>query len=268
MELPTEWQDAPRKRREHSKASGGASTTSAPKRARVDESRSLEALGYEICREILAAKDTRHAEMSFDSVLSTVPYKDILQNLYGGRCETAAHFNDVPVLTRLYEESFMREPIHISERPCAMGRECECMKIDPHNAFIGVEFALQVESTTGPHMCVLCSRKTTQKLFYDLIYNNAPAAGQIQRYGVMSNVENEYKVEYCLIMPPQVRQSMFCICMTHGNVCMPTQGPVHCMPYPTVVHCRNNYTVQTRACVRYLVQKPEMVFRLPLSSKV
>jgi len=95
-----------------------------------------------------------------------------------------------------------------------------------------------------PQMCVLCSRKHTQKMYYDMLYRPpAVHTGVIQRYGVLCSVENEYSADYILMMPPH--------------------GPVHCMPFPSPVHGRNNYTVQVRSAVRYLVQRPEMGFRLP-----
>ena len=238
MQVPSEWKNATRKRK---------SAQPAVERKRVKEDlKSLEDLSSEICREILGVKTPKDLEqlMSFDSVLSSVPYQQILQNLFGG--SESMPSKDIVVVTRSYEESYMREPLNRNERVCAMGAQCECMKIDPHNQFVGVEFKLPVEDVTGPHMCVLCSRKTTQKLFYDLVYGTTPPVGHIQRYGVMVKVNGEYKSEYCLIMPPQ--------------------GPVHCMPYPSVVHSRNNYTIQTRSCIRYFVQKDDMVFQMPLSS--
>ena len=199
-----------------------------------------------ICKEITNCKPSQDTNelLNFDSVLSSVPYRQLLENLFGGVSQP--NLRNIPVVTRSYEESYMREPMNRSERPCAMGMNCECMKIDPMNQFVGVEFVLPVEDIVGPNLCVLCSRKLTQKLFYDVVYaTGGVTVGCIQRYGVMTNVNNEYKVDYCLIMPPQC--------------------PVHLMPYPSVVHCRNNYTVQVRACVRYLVQKTDMVFQMPLS---
>lgn len=243
MQVPSDWKHSHRKRKAQAK------TDAPPETKKIKEdSKSLEDLGREICREIVGAKEPKDMEelMNFDSVLSTVPYQQILQNLFGGNSE--AVLKDIPVITRSYEESFMREPINRNERPCAMGSSCECMKIDPQNQFVGVEFKLPIEEVVGPHMCVLCSRKTTQKLFYDLVYGSAPPVGLIQRYGVMANTIDEYKAEYCLIMPPQ--------------------GPVQCMPLPSVIHCRNNYTVQTRACIRYVIQKSDLVFQMPLPSIV
>lgn len=237
MQVPEEWKSASKKRK---------LSKTEPRKKEVESihTESLQDLSLEICREILNVKEPKDFEslMDFNTVLSSLPYQQILQNLFGSSPVT---LKNISLITRSYEESFMREPINRNERPCVMGNSCECMKIDHLNAFIGVEFKLPVEDIVGPHMCVLCSRKTTQKLFYDLTYGSNRSIGQIQRYGVMINVNGEYKAEYCLIMPPQ--------------------GPIHSMPYPSVVHCRNNYTVQTRACIRYLVQKQDMIFQMPLS---
>ena len=44
----------------------------------------------------------------------------------------------VPIITRQYEESCMRECKNDFERPCIFQAQCECMKINPSNAFVGV----------------------------------------------------------------------------------------------------------------------------------
>ena len=244
MQVPPEWKTTFRKR----KSPNATGTQQQRKKSKNSDSSSvsqgsLEQLSIDICKEILDSKESKnkHELENFDSILSTVPYQQILQSIFSDEKFAA---RNIPVITRSYEESFMREPLNRNERPCAMGQHCECMRIDPQNQFVGVEFKLPVEETIGPHLCVLCSRKMTQKLFYDLMYGDI-YNGYIQRYGVIVNSNGEYKSEYCLIMPPQ--------------------GHVQCMPYPSVAHCRNNYTVQIRSCIRYLVQKTDMVFQMPLS---
>jgi hypothetical protein len=73
---------------------------------------------------------------------------------------------DVPVISRVYEESFMREPT-AGERKCVMGTSCEAMVIDKNKPFIAVEFNFPGKTLEVPQMCVLCYRKHTQRLFYD-----------------------------------------------------------------------------------------------------
>ena len=34
---------------------------------------------------------------------------------------------DVPIITRVYEERFMRESMSSGEKDCLMGEACECM---------------------------------------------------------------------------------------------------------------------------------------------
>ena len=48
------------------------------------------------------------AELDLDAILSRVPYREILENLYGR--EQYPHL-EVPVITRAYEEAFLREPM-------------------------------------------------------------------------------------------------------------------------------------------------------------
>jgi hypothetical protein len=79
-------------------------------------------------------------ELDLDSILSRLPYRDILQNLFGN---AGGEQRAIPVITKVYEESFMRQPF-AREQPCVMGNQCECMFIDKKQAFIGVEFRLSV----------------------------------------------------------------------------------------------------------------------------
>jgi len=71
---------------------------------------------------------------------SRVPYKDILQNLFSNTKEVP---RNIPIITKVYEESFMRQPF-AREQACVMGNQCECRFIDKNNPFIGVEFRLDL----------------------------------------------------------------------------------------------------------------------------
>lgn len=210
----------------------------------TDEPVSLNELCNEICENVLDARRQQVQEtLNFESVLSSVPYRQILETLFGGAIHPPC---DVPVITKRLEETLMRECMYAGERKCVMGQECECRCIDKENQFVGVEMLLggQTTANCSPQMCVLCSRKHTQKLYYDMLFRPPMShLGVIQRYGVISTVEGEYNPEYVLVMPPN--------------------GPVHMMPFPSPVHCRNNYKVVVRAATRYLVQRPEAAFRQP-----
>ena len=171
-------------------------------------------------------------ELQLDHVLSSVPYQAMLESLFGG---VSGPVPDVPLITKTYEESFMREPCG-GERPCAMGDRCECMFIDKNAPFVGTEFILRGEASSKkePEMCVLCCRRTTQKLFFDVCYSGKRVQGLIQRYGNLCNQPGEYARECMLICPPGAQW--------HG------------MPLPIMSHQRNRYRVVIVAGVKHLEQ--------------
>jgi hypothetical protein len=112
-------------------------------------------------------------ELQLDHVLSSVPYRDMLESLFG---TVSGAPPNLPIITKAYEESYMREA-GAGERQCAMGPKCECMFIDYDAPFVGVQFDLpnevdnEKDNSNAPKLCVLCCRKTTQKLFYDACYS-------------------------------------------------------------------------------------------------
>ena len=138
----------------------------------------------------------------------------------------------------------MREPM-AGERKCVMGTSCEAMLIDKAKPFIAMEFQLPGKPSETPQMCVLCSRKHTQRLYYDFLYRATPSSctGIIQRYGVLCDVPGEYRKDACLIMPPH--------------------GPVHCMPYPSVAYQRCHFTTQTHCMSHFISQSDSLLFQAP-----
>ena len=219
-------------------------------------------------------------ELQLDHVLSSVPYRDMLESLFG--TITSGPPPNLPIITKAYEEAYMREA-GPGERQCAMGSKCECMFIDYNAPFIAVKFDLPNEpvivnpefrsesrseskpeskpeskseskpeskseskpeskpesksesnSKPEPKLCVLCSRKTTQKLFYDTCYSGKRVLGLIQRYGNLCNQPGEYARDCMLICPPS--------------------APWHCLPLPIMSHQRNRYRVQIVAGVKHLQQ--------------
>lgn len=168
-------------------------------------------------------------ELQLEHVLSSVPYQEMLESLFGG---VSGQAQNLPLITKAYEESFMREP-GAGERQCAMGAKCECMFIDANAPFVGVEFDFSLDDA-GPKMCVLCSRKTTQKLFYDACYSGRRTHGVIQRYGNLCNQPGEYARECMLICPPSAQWN--------------------CLPLPIMSHQRNRYTVHVVAGKKHLQQ--------------
>jgi hypothetical protein len=197
-------------------------------------------------------------ELQLDHVLSSVPYRDMLESLFG---TVSGQAPNLPIITKAYEESFMREALP-GERQCAMGSKCECMFIDQNSPFIGVEFELpnddaktdtsadmkaqthkksssmdlgmRTSASIEPKLCVLCSRKTTQKLFYDACYSGTRIQGLIQRFGNLCNQPGEYARDCMLICPPSAQW--------------------HCLPLPIMSHQRNRYRVQVVAGIKHLQQ--------------
>jgi len=99
--------------------------------------------------------------------------------------------------------------------------------------FIGMEFRLPHDLET-PQMCLLCSRATTQKCFYDMCYTGKPTRGVIQRYGNIFGQPGEYSVECMLICPRAIGLAS--------------------MPVPCMSHQRNRYSVITQGGVKHLKQ--------------
>jgi len=171
-------------------------------------------------------------ELRLDHILSRVPYKAMLENLFQNVEAPEEGAPLVPILTRAYEESFMRQPLP-GERPCAMGDLCECTQIDRACPFVGAELRLP-NDPEAPQMCVLCSRAATQKCFYDMCFLGQPVPGVIQRYGSIYGQPGEYAAEVMLIPPRAL-------------------GPVS-MPAPSVSHQRNRYSVVSLGGVKHLKQ--------------
>jgi hypothetical protein len=169
--------------------------------------------------------------LNLDHILSRVPYKSMLENLFSGTSLTDS-VPEVPILTRAYEESFMRQP-HPGEQACVMGDICECQFIDKNAPFVGVEFRQRNDPETA-QMCVLCSRATTQKCFYDMCFLGKPVKGVIQRYGSIFDQPGEYAQEV-MIIPPR------------------SMGLAN-MPLPTVSHQRNRYSVVSHGGIKHLRQ--------------
>ena len=240
MQIPANWNT--NKRQRSSRSRGDSQRKKSRCVYEQAEPVSLNELCSSICQTILDSKSKQASEtLTFETVLSNVPYQKILENLFGG---SAMPDCTVPVVTKAYEESYMRECMYQTEKKCVMGLECECRFIDKENQFTGVEFAIPGQTHSTPQMCVLCSRKLTQKLYYDMLYRPPVThVGTIQRYGVLCSVEGEYSIDYVLTMPPH--------------------GPVQCMPYPSPVHSRNNYSIKVHSATRYIVQRPESAFRPP-----
>lgn len=168
-------------------------------------------------------------EIRLDHILSRVPYRAMLENLFQAGQEEVP---DVPILCKSYEETFMRQALP-GEKSCAMGDLCECMFIDKASPFVCTELRLPNDPDTA-QLCAVCSRAATQKSFYDMCYLGRPIAGVIQRYGSIYGQPGEYAAE-CMLIPPR------------------TLGLAN-MPVPSVSHQRNRYTVTVIGGLKHLKQ--------------
>jgi hypothetical protein len=171
--------------------------------------------------------------LSLHSLISRVPFKEMMNQMFADDMDSA---KVVPIVTKAFEESFLREPMLAHEKPCVCGENCEFNFIDPMHPFVGVEFKLQKDTVVGEEatMCVLCSRKLTQELFYRMVYTGEKFMGFIQRYGNLCQQPGEYAREAVLVCP--------------------SGGSVSNMPLPIVSHQRHKYSVFMQHGVKYLKQ--------------
>jgi|SaaInlV_125m_DNA_1040241.scaffolds.fasta_scaffold17217_2 hypothetical protein len=140
----------------------------------------------------------------------------------------------IPVVSRAYEERFLRQSIYHGEKDCVQGELCEAMFIDPNQPFVCTQFIIPNVKKEEQHLCVMCLRKVTQLLFYKTIYRGLDVRRIIQRYGNIANQRGEYSSDAMI--------------MCHPN------GPVQCMPLPIVAHQRNHYQVYDVSGVKHIKQ--------------
>ena len=172
-------------------------------------------------------------DLQLDPLIEGIPFLRIL-----GNREEKTEKQDIVLVTRAYEEQFLRECMNSSETPCIWGSQCECMILDPHEPFVAVQFSLPnaIDNFKKPNgMCLLCLRKCTQIIFYQTIHKGQSVSSLIQRHGNICDQPGEYHRNAMLICPPS--------------------GPINCMPLPIVAHQRSNYEVIKRQGIRWIIQK-------------
>jgi hypothetical protein len=216
------------------KCADSAADFSPPPESTNNNDTPTDAVSGQASVNMTAARPRSEMRLELNTLLSKLPYKRLMQEMVAQNANSKM-LPSVPYVSRQYEETYMREASNAGERACAMGDECECMFIDKNNPFTGVEFIVPGEDTSAhPEYCVICSRATTQQLFYDIVFDGVVINALIQRYGNIHGVENEYSQEVMLICPPN--------------------GPVNCMPLPIVSHSRNRYSVVKVGGVRWIRQ--------------
>lgn len=185
----------------------------------------------------LRQEDEENSELQMEvhCLLSKLPYQKMLSDLFTVNDKDLMPNPNIPYVSRVYEESFMREPLNSTERLCAKGEQCECMFIDPENPFVCIEFLLPGEKQpASPHLCVVCCRAVTQQLYYDIMFDKHDFGGVIQRFGNIHSQPGEYALDAMLIAAPSV--------------------PLHIMPLPIVSHQRNRYSVYNKHGIKHLRQ--------------
>jgi len=172
----------------------------------------------------------RTASFDTSTLLASIPFCKMLASI-----RPSVRGVEIPLVTRVYEEQFMRQCVGAHEKACCMNEECECMLISKEHPFVGVQFEIPNTEHGSNGMCVLCLRKMTTLLFYRTIQKGITVHSQIQRHGNICNQVGEYHPSVMLICPPN--------------------GPVSSMPLPIVAHQRNRYEVALVHGVCYLKQK-------------
>ena len=224
--LPAGWSHQKRK-----SAQTDILTAASPKRAKPDTCsvQLIQDTMSEHMRNNCLSALPEQSEFDTRTLLETVPFCKMLSTM---ACNSSVY--DVPIMSRVYEERFMRECTSILEKKCVMDKQCECMMIDTSRPFIGVQFCIPNVHDDTNGLCVLCLRKITTLLFFQTIHKGIPIHTRIQRHGNICNDENEYHPSVMLVCPPN--------------------GPVESMPVPIVAHQRNRYEVVVVLGVHYLKQ--------------
>ena len=233
--LPQSWGESTKRR---SSASASASTVKRARRRQVLPS--SEAHGDAV-RELLARLNghlhrTAQAAAKSDLVLeasvmlSSIPFAEHLQ-----RMESTLALNDIPLVSRAYEEAYMRAPMHRGEPECGLGSDCECMLIDAKTPFVGVQFPIPSSSgKLANNLCIFCLRKITLLLFYETLHKGVSTKLPIQKFGNIPGQPNEYHASAMLMCPKS--------------------GPIECMPLPIVAHQRNKLSVEVVGNVPHVRQ--------------
>lgn len=224
MLLPVIWQNNKRKTLNNV----GGSLDSKRQRIKDDESRQHKVADEIMCivkHNIRSCNEHEYPtpdtdlKIDVDNILNEIPFVRLLSTI-----SSKTTLKSVPIITRVYEERFMRESIRTGEKDCIMGESCECMLIDKKQPFICTQFVIPNITNESQGMCVICLRKTTQLLYYKTIYHGHDVTALIQKHGNICNQIGEYHPSAMLICPPN--------------------GPVHTMPIPIVSHQRNRYQVE------------------------
>lgn len=202
------------------------------KRVKCDSEDNITYLGNVLQSHMQKASEDKKPDTEvFDitALLQNIPFVNMLADVSNDCIR-----DNLPVISRVYEEQYMRECINDKEQKCVMNKNCECMLLDRSQPFVGVQFPLPGISAENNNMCLLCLRKTTQMLFYQAVHCGFKINGVIQKYGNICSEPGEYDKSVMLICPPH--------------------GPMTCLPLPIVSHQRNRYKVVKQNNILWVTQ--------------
>ena len=192
--------------------------------------RNLLSLKQEKMHNLSSMNPESDVVVEASAMLSAVPFYRYLKQI-----DQSSDF-EIPVVTRDYEENFMRGPTNSSEKLCSLDKHCECMNLDSKIKFVGIQFVIPTfTSPIANTLCIFCLRKITQLLYYETIDKNIDAGVPIQKYGNISGEANEY------------HPSSMLFCMKGG--------PIQSMPLPIVAHQRNHLKVEVINGIPYIKQQ-------------
>jgi|TARA_B110000908_G_scaffold105488_1_gene124213 hypothetical protein len=159
-----------------------------------------------------------------------------------------AHRKVIEVVSRKYQDSFLREPIN-DERPCALGGACEGMHVTEavlsQSGFIIREFLLPSQlaeyEETGewprePSLCLLCKRSEIAKAFFNIRSDGAACKSGIslQNHRVIVDCSGEYRLQNCIVSCPERYEGLL---------------------DPVVLYNRNDYSPRRIGGVKTFLQK-------------
>tara|TARA_A100001015_G_C15030712_1_gene733069 strand:- start:1163 stop:2077 length:915 start_codon:yes stop_codon:yes gene_type:complete len=153
--------------------------------------------------------------------------------------------SSIEVVTRAYEEKFLREPIG-EERACVMNENCQGNQL-PHitdNKFTLREFLLPSEDEeakrTGQwpkerRLCILCKRAEIARAFINIRADGMGVKDNVilQDYRNLVNIPGEYCLEDCILSSSHIFQGLL---------------------DPIILHVKSGYRIQILGGVRHLQQ--------------
>jgi hypothetical protein len=181
------------------------------------------------------ARFVQNITTNLQDIISATNYREILGKVSASDVEFT---QEIKVVSKAYEDTFLRQAIHATEKPCVREECCECMFIDPCQPFVGVRYILPWETTDAQKQnacfCLPCLRAMTLAMYVDIVHSGRETNAVIQRFTNEHSKPGEYKLSAMLICAPN--------------------GPVHNLPLPIVRHQRTCYHVYQKNGVHYAKQ--------------